>query len=168
MIPVSPRMNCRTERLNNLPKGTEQGTSGTGQKPRLPGSRPTQLTPMLCYSAPDCVDAGAYGRGHPPQGFKITWGAGWQVSYRKGSWHHALGSCSEAVEGFLSLWKPDSLGSEHRSDLPQASSAGRQSQSLRPHPNSDTTESTTFPSCLSGGKQGSRPALGAGNPVKHS
>lgn len=35
------------ERLNNLPKGTEQGTSGTGQKPRSPGSRATQLMTTL-------------------------------------------------------------------------------------------------------------------------
>lgn len=79
----------------------------------------------------------------------------------KGHWYHVLGPCSEAVERFLPLWHPDSLGSEHLSDLPQASNPGCQSQSLSPPLNSDTTEITPFPYCLSGGKQGSRPALRA-------
>lgn len=61
---------------------------------------------------------------------------GWSLSYLKCCGHHTLEACSEVAEqrlGVPSLLTPDSLGSEHASDLPQASSPGCWSQRMSPH-----------------------------------
>lgn len=71
-------------------------------------------------------------------------------------WALCPGSCSEAAEGLLPLWHPVALGSSRRL-------APSLQPELSPRLHSATRETTPLTSCLSGGKQGSRPALVTGS-----